>query len=573
MAEGAYRHALPAERLGTGHPSLESFAEAVDGRRSQPTDPSASAPTEFSLVVVLAPPQDDNDCNGKSNIRILLGKKLRGFGTGFYNCFGGKLEQSRGEHDHPAWGAVRELQEETGIDVPLAAMEEGLVGNIHFTFEDADVNRAMRVHLYCICIAPSSKDDTKQQLQQFAQHTLVPVDPSEIRGCDEIEPRWFNIYDIPLSQMFADDSVWLTKLLAHYGSRGGKDPQMKFTFDAWFHFHPGGTETNSIMHHYMQIKDDSPKAPKHTLEKRLFHELLSNRVQSPSIKEFNENWAMVNAVKSFLKDKEAGDGRMEYVLDVAGGHGALAALFLVLVPSCRAAVVIDPAECKSGKRGVRTAWSSFWSNSTAQRKELRYRHECLRTGLRDELDRILKGTKRKSTSVTVVACHACQHLTDETLQIASEYGVNVAVLPCCQKDHDGWWKGLTRRLVSCSDSGNASLPIGTIMDLLAAGKMKGWQTGSTAGVRYQVKMKLMNEEISQQNRMILCKAVPRDKIDAEREVAHEKLTQAYRRAHSIPGANGKGSKFFAVDWHVPSLLVGACFGAAAAVIISRSKMH
>ena len=114
---------------------------------------------------------------------------------------------------------------------------------------------------------------------------------------------------------------------------------------------------------------------------------------------------MANAVRTFMKDEK----RMEYIVDVAGGHGALAALFLVLIPTCHTAVVIDPAQCTSGKHGVREAWSKFWTNES-EKKELRYRHECLRTGLRGELDSILKKMKC-TTSVTVVACHACQHLT------------------------------------------------------------------------------------------------------------------------------------------------------------------
>ena len=115
----------------------------------------------------------------------------------------------------------------------------------------------------------------------------------------------------------------------------------------------------------------------------------------------------------------------------------------MLVPACHTAIVIDPAKCTSGKNGVHKAWRKFWTNddshsasnhTRATVKELRYRHECLRTGLRKELDWISQ--EAKGENVTVVACHACQHLTDETLHIASEYGVNVAVMPCCQKDHE-----------------------------------------------------------------------------------------------------------------------------------------
>ncbi len=265
-----------------------------------------------------------------------------------------------------------------------------------------------------------------------------------------------------------------------------------------------------------------------------------------------------------------------------------AALFLILVPTCHTAIVIDPAECTSGKNGVSKAWSSFWttddsrSTTNPRVKELRYRHECLRTGLRKELDWITK--KTKGANVTVVACHACQHLTDETLQIASECGVNVAVMPCCQKDHDGCWKGLRNRL--CGSGG--TLSIGALMDLLAAGKMMGWDTGSGAGVRYQVKMKLMDESISQQNRMILCKAVARDNCcitvggrDEKKEFAHERLSRAYQRAHS-KGSPSKTatSKPFRVNeymsyqasvWCIRSLLVGVGLGSALSLLIPRFR--
>lgn len=111
-----------------------------------------------------------------------------------------------------------------------------------------------------------------------------------------------------------------------------------------------------------------------------------------------------------------------------------AALFLILSKQCHTATVIDPAIVK-GKDGILRAWSPFWNSYKTNgiksiTKELKYRHECLRTGLRDELDTILYGKRNDGvaispTNVLVVACHACQHLTDETMQIASEYGVNV----------------------------------------------------------------------------------------------------------------------------------------------------
>lgn len=107
-----------------------------------------------------------------------------------------------------------------------------------------------------------------------------------------------------------------------------------------------------------------------------------------------------------------------------------------------------------------------------------------------------------------------------------------ACMPCCQKDHDGWWKRSSKDL---------GLSIGPTMDLLSAGKMMAWETGAKSGVKYAVKMKLIDEKISPlQNRIIVCKAVERTKEneDTKTQLAHAKLTKAYRRAHrQSPASN------------------------------------
>jgi hypothetical protein len=366
---------------------------------------------------------------------------------------------------------VREIQEETGIHIPLEVMEDGFVGSLNFTFDDWEVNKSMKVYLYCVVVSLSSDGESNS----LSTNGAIVIDPESIRGCDEIEPTWFhNIFDIPLQQMFADDSLWLTMLLSYYNqvfesqncSAAQYPDKQKLKFDAWFHFEPGGAESNRILHHHIQLNQSngdtvlcstSPPVPieaKFTLEKQLFHALHLNHIHSPSIKEFKENYAMANAIRRHMGDEE----RMQYVIDVAGGHGALgkcnityylsslllimtqnkpalayvnptAALFLVLTKKCRSATVIDPAVVK-GKEGIQLAWSPFWNSKDSvgsRPKELKYRHECMRIALRDELESILNNCndKQKSTNILVVACHACQHLTDETMKIASEFGVNV----------------------------------------------------------------------------------------------------------------------------------------------------
>lgn len=134
------------------------------------------------------------------------------------------------------------------------------------------------------------------------------------------------------------------------------------------------------------------------------------------------------------------------------------------------------------------------------------------------------------------------------------------------------------------------------MDVLAAGKMMSWDAGLSAGVRYRVKMKLMDESISQQNRMILCKAVTRDDDgndrdrgggggrtkDKRKEMAHARLTRAYHRAHRLPDKGGPSEVekeppeglhdrtriLSTTRWDARSLLAGVCIGAAVSMSIA-----
>lgn len=192
------------------------------------------------------------------------------------------------------------------------------------------------------------------------------------------------------------------------------------------------------------------------MEQRLFHTLHDNQSNILSIKEFKESYAFCSAVcMAFSKRKHKND-KLDIVIDVAGGHGALAALFLICTPATFA-VVIDPANVGGGR--IQQAWGTeFISNN----KKLKYRRECLRTGLPDELEKSLKMTTRNK--ILVVACHACQHLSEEILQIACQYGIHVAVMPCCQKDHSpgSAWKAASKNL-SLSVASRKSWPWGRMM--------------------------------------------------------------------------------------------------------------
>lgn len=138
-----------------------------------------SAPRLYTLVI----PRDGN-C-------VLLGMKKRGFGTGYWNGFGGKVEPGEGIRQ----AAHRELREEANVDVKR--ME--VVGEITFVFDDQPV--PWKVHVF----------EGKEMVGN----------PTET---EEMKPAWFDCEDIPFDFMWADDEHWYPLFLA------GKKFTGKFNF-------------------------------------------------------------------------------------------------------------------------------------------------------------------------------------------------------------------------------------------------------------------------------------------------------------------------------------------------------
>eukprot|EP00565_Helicotheca_tamesis_P008538 CAMPEP_0185727982 /NCGR_PEP_ID=MMETSP1171-20130828/3491_1 /TAXON_ID=374046 /ORGANISM="Helicotheca tamensis, Strain CCMP826" /LENGTH=272 /DNA_ID=CAMNT_0028396631 /DNA_START=14 /DNA_END=829 /DNA_ORIENTATION=+ len=189
-----FTNALPKPRLGVSHETLGSYLASVYPDVAQKGAPLPSMESkEYTLVVVT-----------ESRFRrILLGRKLRGFGMGFFNSFGGHLDHAI--DPTPSHGAVRELAEETNINIPLSVMKEGAVGTLRFTFED-DKEKQMIVNLFRVdleCVSDSvsignSKNVGANRDCSSIGRTIggklpaIKIDPCVISGCDEIEPQWFD---------------------------------------------------------------------------------------------------------------------------------------------------------------------------------------------------------------------------------------------------------------------------------------------------------------------------------------------------------------------------------------------
>lgn len=133
-------------------------------------------------------------CLLKKDNEILLAMKKRGFGIGKYNGVGGKIKQG----ETPEEAMIRETTEE--INVTPIKYEK--VGFIEFDEYYKGKKENVAFHLYFV--------------------TEWKGEPTE---SEEMNPKWFNIKDIPYDKMLPDDKHWLPLVLE------GKRIKAYFDFD------------------------------------------------------------------------------------------------------------------------------------------------------------------------------------------------------------------------------------------------------------------------------------------------------------------------------------------------------
>ncbi len=123
--------------------------------------------------------------------QVLMIEKKRGFGAGYYNAAGGRLEANE------TWleCAVREMQEELCI-TPINPVH---AGTLMFHFIDGH-----SIH---------------GEVFVASEFDGIPTET------DEAVPIWFHIDQLPYHNMWADDPIWYPKLFA------GEKFTGRFTFD------------------------------------------------------------------------------------------------------------------------------------------------------------------------------------------------------------------------------------------------------------------------------------------------------------------------------------------------------
>lgn len=123
---------------------------------------------------------------------VLLAMKKRGFGEGKWNGTGGKVND--GETVKKA--AIRECREE--INVIPKNLEEVSILNFYFP----DTQLGIKVHVYL----------TRQWSGE----------PTET---EEMKPKWFKLSEVPYSEMWEDDKIWMPEIFA------GKKVKGSFVFE------------------------------------------------------------------------------------------------------------------------------------------------------------------------------------------------------------------------------------------------------------------------------------------------------------------------------------------------------
>jgi 8-oxo-dGTP diphosphatase len=141
--------------------------------------------TTLCLLIQGNPPQ-----------RVLLGFKKVGFGAGKYTGFGGKVRPG----ETPSAAAIRELEEETGLQVRGAELQP--MGQFSFLFP--------------------SRPRWSQLVHVFVAHSWEGT----LKESREMIPTWFSVDEIPLERMWEDGAHWLPHILA------GEPIQAHFTFGA-----------------------------------------------------------------------------------------------------------------------------------------------------------------------------------------------------------------------------------------------------------------------------------------------------------------------------------------------------
>lgn len=125
--------------------------------------------------------------------KVLLARKKRGHGEGYWNGIGGKVDKNESIEN----ALIREVEEEVGICITA----QKKVAELRFHGVPGTDKE------WCVHVFTSNK---------------WVGDPAET---EEMKPRWFEKTKIPYKQMWDDDAYWIPQVME------GKKVKAEFTFN------------------------------------------------------------------------------------------------------------------------------------------------------------------------------------------------------------------------------------------------------------------------------------------------------------------------------------------------------
>lgn len=139
--------------------------------------------------------------------KVLLGHKARGFGEGKWNAFGGKFEAEIDKNIQES--ASRELSEECNLIVPAHLLRRD--GILFYQYPEDLQERLFEVHCFSVNLKSIPKTVKDESDDNTVEKENVPS------ASEEMNPiKWFSREEVPISQMWADDPLWLPQYLKRH---------------------------------------------------------------------------------------------------------------------------------------------------------------------------------------------------------------------------------------------------------------------------------------------------------------------------------------------------------------------